>query len=65
MKRYIYMCDGKVTDLFNCKKTQVIDAVDIRAADGIAREMGWILDGDGHCICNKKHKQLTERGLSA
>jgi hypothetical protein len=55
MKRYIYMCDGKETDLFNCKKTQVIDAVDIRAADGIAREMGWMLDGDGHCICNKKH----------
>lgn len=64
LKRFVYICDGlaKSTNA-HCSSSQVIDAPDERAADGIARERGWNFDAKtGALMCNSRdHKALSDK----
>lgn len=64
LKRFVYMCDGlsKATN-GHCSSTQVIDAVDERQADGIAKERGWTFDPKtGALNCNAREHKKIEPG---
>lgn len=62
LKRFVYACDRLIVTNHHCPSTQVIDAVDERAADGIAKERGWSFDHKGNLSCKRQdHKKVSEK----
>lgn len=62
VKRFVYMCDGMENVKLRCSSVQVVDAVNEKEADQIARDRGWRVSPQKGVLCShKKHKKWARR----
>ena len=61
VKRYVYICDGMEHASKGCPSTQVVDAINEKEADHIAKMRGWRVDRKGVLCNSREHKKWARR----